>query len=146
MIPEEPVIDPVYANDRVVGQYPAPGSVIYDWENITIFFYDPAELAYLENVKTVSKVATGEIREKKTVEIEYPSDIAKTGEVPYIKIEIKMAGGEKKTQYKPNLRLEDFPLVIDVPFSYGSDTTIVDIYLQDSDNREILYKRIYVYD
>ncbi|MBE7065429.1 MAG: Stk1 family PASTA domain-containing Ser/Thr kinase [Ruminococcaceae bacterium] len=136
-----------FASKTVVSQFPPAGTLIYEWETVDLYFYNLDMLSNLENIKTDSDgTVTAEIRETKTIELKYPTDLVKSGNISYIRIKYTLETGAVKSDLFTNLGYDDFPKVLSVPFAYGSDVTRVDIYMPDQDNREIHYKRIYVYD
>lgn len=142
-VKEEPK-KPVKASKKVVSQFPPADTYIYDGESIELYFYDMGELIYLEDIKVDSHGAlTSEIRETSSVEIKYPTDIVKSGNVDYICVKYTLETGEVIEEELINLSYSDFPKKINVPFAYGTDVTMVDIYIL---NKTDLYKRIYVYD
>jgi len=140
-------VEPQYASNTVVSQFPPAGTIIYEWEAVDIYFYNREALSYLEDVKTDSDgIVTAEIREVQSVELNYPADLSKSGNISYIRIKYTLKSGEVKSDLLTNCEYSDFPKLLNVPFAYGTDVTRVDIYMPDKDNREIHYKRIYVYD
>ncbi|MBQ8165000.1 MAG: Stk1 family PASTA domain-containing Ser/Thr kinase [Clostridia bacterium] len=138
------IIEPVKASDTVVSQFPPANTYIYEGESIDLYFYDMNELIYLENIDIDSHgVLTAEIRESKTVELKYPTDIVNSGNVDYIYIKYTLETGVEIEEELINQSYSDFPKKINVPFAYGSSVTMIDVYIL---NKNDLYKRIYVYD
>ncbi|MBQ8828077.1 MAG: hypothetical protein IJZ90_02925, partial [Clostridia bacterium] len=120
----------VFASNTVVAQYPPAGSVIYEWETVYIYFYDEAELRYLEGTELLK--------------VEYPSEVASSNTVTCISAEYTLQNGAIAEESFDSVQKSEFPVEFNIPFAYGTEVTQVDIYVYNN-NVKNHYKRVYVY-
>ncbi len=118
---EEPNPEIFYASDTVVAQYPAAGTKLYKNEAVHLYFCDTR---YLESTKELT--------------VEYP-DIEK--DTCDVRIECSTVGSDTLANIlynKRKVKREDFPLTVEVPFSFDGAPVRVTVYIDSKVYQEIV--------
>lgn len=119
-----------YASDKVVAQYPAPGTEVMINEKVNLYFYD------------VNKITP-----RKKLVFNFPEGSI-TGTACYVRIEAVMTDSNKPAEVvfmDPALKTEKFPLEYEVPVSLNGAPTKVSIYIGEQGGTPWLYKVIKIY-
>lgn len=119
-----------YASDRIVSQYPAPGTEVMANETVNLYFYDP-----------------GKITPRKKMYLDFPSDQI-TGSACSVRIEAVMTDSNKAAEVvhmEPSVPADKFPLEYQIPVSLNKAPTKVYIYIGEVGGDMKLYKIINVY-
>jgi len=119
-----------YASDRIVSQYPAPGTEVMANETVNLYFYDPDK-----------------ITPRKKMYLDFPSDQI-TGSACSVRIEAVMTDSNKAAEVvhmEPSVPADKFPLEYQIPVSLNKAPTKVYIYIGEVGGDMKLYKIINVY-
>ncbi|MBP1588103.1 MAG: protein kinase [Clostridia bacterium] len=111
---------PYEASLYVTGQYPPAGTMLYKGQTVTLYFYDRKEL---------NRVSVP-VKES----FECPRELLSRGVINLIKIDFVMENGDTAMTSFSNIKEEDFPLEIDVPFNWGDRLVKMYIYVNDVRN------------
>lgn len=112
--------NPYEASLYVTGQYPPAGTMLCKGQTVTLYFYDEKEL------NRVSLPVT-EI-------FECPREHLSRGVINLVKVDFVMENGDTSMTSFSNLKEEDFPLEIEVPFNWGDRLVRMYIYVNDVRN------------
>ena len=112
--------NPYEASLYVIGQYPPAGTMLYKGQTVTLYFYDAAELDRVS-------VPVTEI-------FECPRDQLSKGVINLVKVDFVMENGDTSMTSFSNIKEEDFPLEIEVPFNWGDRLVRMYIYVNDVRN------------
>ncbi len=118
---EPPESETIYASETVVAQYPAANTKVYKNETVNLYF---CETRYLESSKKLT--------------VKYP-DIEK--DTCDVQIECSTVGSDAIANILYNKRKakrEDFPLPVEVPFTYDEAPVRVTIYIDGKVYQEIV--------
>ena len=121
---EQPKPETVYASETVVAQYPTAGTMVFKYETVSLYF---CETTYLESSQEFV--------------LDFPAHIK--GNTCDVRISYSNVGStdfdilyNKKRVSKSN-----FPLSVDVPFSYNGAPVRVTVYINNT-----VYKEIVMYE
>ncbi len=114
--------DRVYASDRVVYQYPKKGTMVYQNQQIDLYFYDPDQLRSSE---------------ERTMEL--PLDVD-TGNTFLLRIEAELPEGDTRILFSSTVRRSDFPITYTVPLPLHDGYTAVHIAIN---NKEYMMLHVY---
>lgn len=119
---EEPTPETVYASETVVAQYPAAGTKVYKYETVSLYFCDTT---YLES-------------SQKFV-LEFPEDLkGNSCDVRIASSDVGSTDVEDILYNKKNVKKSNFPLTVDVPFSYYGAPVRVTVYINGKVYQEIV--------
>lgn len=153
-IPTAKPTDAIYASDRVVAQYPLPGTQLMVNETVNLYFYD---INLIQPKKTLTLDYPIAPKDPNAPEMPTmgPSDSSIpvttpiiTGESCSVKIEALMGDGSKRAEIvymQPVIERDKFPIEYQVPVAVNGAPTKVSIYFGEVGGTMKLYKTIYVY-
>ncbi len=117
-----PTPDTVYASETVVAQYPTAGTKVYKYETVSLYFCDTA---YLESSQEFV--------------LEFPEHIkGSTCDVRITSSDVGSTDVEDILYDKKKVKKSNFPLTVDVPFSYYGAPVRVTVYINGKVYQEIV--------
>ena len=112
----------VYASETVVAQYPAAGTKVYKYEKVSLYFCDTT---YLESSQEFV--------------LEFPEDIkGNSCDVRITSSDVGSTDVEEILRNEKNVKKSNFPLTVDVPFSYYGAPVRVTVYINGKVYQEIV--------